>query len=224
MSEAIGKDGEVVYTVDTLTDQMVEESVHRNMGKMRENKADFLSLKVLLKQVEERYGEDYVPDKDDLGEFWEERDKVVDIVKKYSCCKEGCSWCCNMAVGVTSVDADIIYRATGIEPKKVVIDLERLMEEGESRVRKYMNVPCPFLKDSKCSVYEHRPSACRTHFNMSDYPQVCDLGGFVERDVPNVDLRDLWVAEARICFGLGVCMGDIREYFPHVKEGKVVEE
>lgn len=34
------------------------------------------------------------------------------------------------------------------------------------------NIPCAFLKDNQCSIYERRPAACRYHFSVSD-PKNC---------------------------------------------------
>jgi len=222
MSEMTGSEE---WTTETLTTEIVETSVHQTLKELSLNPDDWEDLKnqfSVVKGMAQHVRN--VSDAEGLHVLQVFRDKIVNIVKDYSCCSKGCSWCCNMAVGITSLDADNIYKATGIEPKEVELDVGNLSETRDEQVTRYMKVPCPFLSKGECTIYESRPSACRTHFNVSKFPQVCNLEEFKDRDVPNLDMRDLWITEAMICYKLKATMGDIRLYFPHVKEGKVVED
>jgi Fe-S-cluster containining protein len=213
----------IKWTNETLTDDIVEKSVEQMMGDLiKGHYEDWVKLKTRLDLVKMVYKADYTPSYNSLGELWEIRDAIVDVMKRHSCCREGCSWCCRMAVGITSLDAELIAKHTGIQPKTVVMDVNGLFKDRDEQIKKYMNVPCPFLRNGRCSIYEARPSACRTHFNVSKFPEVCNLEEFKLRDVPNIDLSILWVAEALICYKLEATMGDIRAYFPHVVEGKVI--
>ena len=218
----------IVWTTETLTNQLVEDSVRQNINEMSLNIDEWEDLKNQLEVVRGMCDNvSNISDAEGLHVLWVFRDKIVNILKKYSCCKVGCSWCCQMAVGITSIDADNISRSTGIRPRELdELDVrkESLIGTRNEQVNRYMKVPCPFLSEGKCTIYEDRPSACRTHFNVSKFPQVCNLEEFEDRNVPNLDMRELWITEALICYKLKVTMGDIRLYFPHVKEGKVVED
>ena len=93
-------------------------------------------------------------------------------------CRQGCSACCHKTVIATDDEADLLVeycREEGIE-----IDVEHLkrqanfkgspdewFNQGREKAR------CVFLKDNKCSVYKHRPVACRKFFVVSD-PEQCD--------------------------------------------------
>jgi Fe-S-cluster containining protein len=89
-------------------------------------------------------------------------------------CAPGCSWCCHQLVVMTN-------HADG---KSIVDAARRRMTTAqfatfEARVRdqaeriaalpheqaEAMRWPCPLLVDDRCSVYEHRPVACRSVFS-----------------------------------------------------------
>lgn len=53
-----------------------------------------------------------------------------------------------------------------------------------------MNIECPLLKNSKCSVYDIRPISCSTHFVTSD-PRLCDpwsaeTGSYIPYDFDDI--------------------------------------
>jgi len=136
---------------------------------------------------------------------------VSDIIAPVSACSRGCSHCCKMAVTISSHEADLITKATGIPHVKAKgLSLEVTQEQT---VAKYSGVPCPFLKEDVCGIYEHRPLPCRTHFNISKYPALCDIENNPGQDVPNFDLRSVWYADAAISMEVAY-FDDIREFFP----------
>lgn len=193
------------WTNETLTDAMVEESVNRNMERIEDRHEE---LQGLLSRVPPIMENTDTPESN-LIRLHEIRDGVTAIAAEVSACRDGCSQCCYQAVAVTSAEADKIGKHLGIEP----VDAPMMLDRDDS-VAKYMAVPCPFLKKKRCSVYEVRPSACRTHFNVSSFPEVCDVVNFPNREVPTLDMRMLWMAEGVLALQSGYTLADIREFFP----------
>lgn len=124
-------------------------------------------------------------------------------------CKSGCSHCCKMSVVITGREALAIANEIGVRPTRP--PPLRLQEEY---VDLYMGVPCPFLKNTKCSIYAVRPLPCRTHFNLSAHPEVCNIIKYPGNDVPNLDFSTIWAASVAI-YGEQEIYGDIREYWPN---------
>ena len=144
------------------------------------------------------------------------RDSIAEKVATVSACHVGCSHCCKMAVGISGRDAAAISKHTGIKAHPVpIIDLRA---SAQAMIDKYMGTVCPFLKKNKCSIYEVRPSACRSHFNLSAYPELCNVIDYPGNDVPNLDWRPVWNTEAALgvqADGADCSFGDIREFFPY---------
>lgn len=92
-------------------------------------------------------------------------------------CKRGCSACCHKTVILTVDEADLLIEFCKDEGMQ--IDVEHLKRQVG-----FQGTPdqwfdqdrsiskCVFLKDNECSVYEHRPTACRKFFVISD-PAKC---------------------------------------------------
>lgn len=140
------------------------------------------------------------------------RDKLAKLVAAESCCRSGCSHCCNMATAISTREAQKI--STFI--KQPYVDLPFTIPNREWQVEKYMGVPCPFLKGNLCSIYEVRPSSCRTNFNLSEYPEICEITDAPSMAIPNLDMRSLCFSEAVAAFDRGDTLADIREFFPEV--------
>lgn len=133
---------------------------------------------------------------------------IHSIVAPHTVCSKGCGHCCKMAVTITSWEAEQIGKAIGVEPKKVPSNFNQ-----ERMVKKYMGVPCTFLKKGVCQIYEHRPLACRTHYNLSAYPELCDVVEHPGNDVPNLNFRNIWMADSMNNVE-GSDFNDLREFFP----------
>lgn len=85
-------------------------------------------------------------------------------------CKSGCFYCCHLKIDVQPSEAFIL--ADHI--RKNFTDEERKRIEDQARAnwtkiqpltdmqQRLAALPCPLLKDGKCSVYSVRPSLCRT--------------------------------------------------------------
>lgn len=137
------------------------------------------------------------------------RDMVAPIMSAISCCSKGCGHCCKMAVTITSGEAQRIGARIGVVPKNPPPEFDQARV-----IEKYMGTVCPFLKNNVCSIYEHRPEACRTHFNISAYPIICDVINHPGHDIPSLDVQELWLAESAVAALSGEYPADIRDFFP----------
>jgi len=90
-------------------------------------------------------------------------------------CKAGCSYCCHLMVEARAEEilqiADHIQSRMKADQRQAV--RERITENAEklgqmSHERQLTaNLPCAFLQDGHCSIYEIRPIRCRT-FHAAD--------------------------------------------------------
>ena len=84
-------------------------------------------------------------------------------------CKKGCSWCCYKQVGVSPLEVFLI--AEHLKNKRMKISLEdiksrltaldQITNGLTSEARLSSQLPCAFLVEDSCSIYEVRPLACR---------------------------------------------------------------
>ena len=102
-------------------------------------------------------------------------------------CRKGCTGCCRQLVLAELSEAEYILARN---PEVVERVLPKLVEHAQfaaqlpdtlaseeaehAATEAYWqrNLPCAFLEDGLCSVYEDRPLPCRTHFVLSD-PALC---------------------------------------------------
>ncbi len=122
-------------------------------------------------------------------------------------CRKGCDACCHQLAMTTMAEAraaalhlvglpepeaarlrsNIVswQEATGDLRSRLQAganeDLEELVEELAAKYWE-RRVPCPFLSDGSCAIYEARPLICRHHFSVTD-PAFCQTGeeGAIER-------------------------------------------
>ena len=135
-------------------------------------------------------------------------------------CQRGCSHCCYLPVAITSAEAKLIGEAAGRRPaglkgapalKDLAADPDfaQRHRDAERRVR---GTACPFLHKGECTVYEHRPFACRTHLSLDDDDLLCRLVDGIDVPVP--------YANAAVVYGVFLAaqpneqLADIREFFP----------
>jgi Fe-S-cluster containining protein len=90
-------------------------------------------------------------------------------------CARGCSYCCHLRVEIRPHDAFVLAhhvrtRFTAEQRARAMARLEenleriaRLTPEQHERA----NIPCAFLEDGACSVYEARPATCRKYYSVS---------------------------------------------------------
>lgn len=110
-------------------------------------------------------------------------------------CKSGCANCCSLFVEVTDVEADIIV--TELVNKNMLIDENKMRKQAfysKSNwfTQSFDDRACVFLNaDKSCSIYNARPSACRSMIVISD-PKHCKE---VENDKENVTFLDNYECE-----------------------------
>ena len=150
--------------------------------------------------------------------FHDAVDPLAREVGALAACRKGCSHCCHIAVAINQGEAALIGRKLGIKPARPE---NRALEGREKFADKlplgYDN-PCPFLKDNECSIYDVRPLACRTHFNMDVDAELCrlDMGanGVPLYKTTDLDLMGLHAVANGNPYR--VVVADIREFFPAV--------
>lgn len=143
-----------------------------------------------------------------MERFLEVAHDLSQAVRPFTACKSGCSYCCHIAATITETEAQILGKAIGRKPKKLVGGVN--YEETRD---KWFGVPCTFLKNGRCSVYNARPLACRLHVNLADTPFFCNTEvppG--ESLVPQLNLDQINKAHAQMFFG--DAWADIRDFFP----------
>jgi Fe-S-cluster containining protein len=114
-------------------------------------------------------------------------------------CKKGCSACCHSQVAITHSEALLI--AEKVE-EGVGIDYERLHLQAKAgnSAKDFFQLTfeeraCVFLNDkNQCSIYEDRPSVCRTNYVLSD-PKNCEIrkGQSPSVQLLNTFSADTWV-------------------------------
>ena len=117
-------------------------------------------------------------------------------------CQQGCAACCRMLVPVSPLEAIALRRhllALPDERRRQFLDnideakgrleqaglLRPLLDVADSAAppsdeeleplnRSYyaLRMPCPFLEHEQCSIYEHRPAACR-ELLVTSPPELC---------------------------------------------------
>lgn len=134
-------------------------------------------------------------------------------VSREAICRKGCSHCCHQHVLLSELEAKIIERETGHKAQPVAgMDIRRFEVASAEYQRRYIGVPCTFLVDGACSIHEHRPMICRTHFSLADDAKWCDTArGLGVVDVPIYHNRELDAARALLI--TGTKLADIREFF-----------
>jgi Fe-S-cluster containining protein len=121
-----------------------------------------------------------VDKKEALKDLYRITDSIIDSYpenakKSITCNGKGCSFCCNISVMCSQLEAKLI--ADYCKRKNIKIDKERLKEQSKLSVEEYVlskHKRCVFLsKENQCSIYPVRPFACRIHNSVSPV-QNCD--------------------------------------------------
>lgn len=137
----------------------------------------------------------------------------------HAACKTGCGHCCNIAVEITQREAAAIGAVAHISPKVLPVLDSETSDRLHQGIDLYRDVPCPFLLDQRCSVYEVRPATCRAHHSLNEDNEQCKMSTpSQESSVPSFNLKAPLYALAFLAFKAGESVGDIREYFPHAEK------
>jgi len=101
-------------------------------------------------------------------------------------CAKGCAHCCRQFVGVTKPEAALLVHAA--KEQGVTINQDLLKRQSKFGEADWMHQPladtaCVFLgPEDTCTVYEHRPNACRKYFVITK-PKFCDTRRFAHKKV-----------------------------------------
>ena len=90
-------------------------------------------------------------------------------------CKAGCSWCCHFSVDVRPVEVfsilEFIERSLSAqEQQRVTKEIEAnsaLLMNLTDLERVQRNLKCPFLNESRSTIYAARPQTCRNYHATS---------------------------------------------------------
>ncbi|WP_127128022.1 YkgJ family cysteine cluster protein [Pseudoflavitalea rhizosphaerae] len=118
-------------------------------------------------------------------------------------CKKGCSFCCNLNVRISKIEAIVIAdycRQNGFSISPHYLESKLAISESDfplSQVKR-----CVFLKNNECSIYEVRPFACRRYLVKSN-PDYCNLEqGLLEKVIRYVNIdAELFISALLPIFG-----------------------
>lgn len=149
-----------------------------------------------------------------------EADLVTAASRGVAACSRRCSHCCHVAVMVAEPEADEIGRALGRRPADppagAFVRLRPGMDtDGAARdlQDRQFGVPCTFLRDGECSIYDFRPLVCRYLINVDDDALLCRLVPGQQIDVPYADSRMQRLAYVA-AMGKHGRWADLRDWFP----------
>jgi Fe-S-cluster containining protein len=97
-----------------------------------------------------------------LREIYATVDELFKFVDQFTPCGRGCSLCCHYRVEISAIEAALIQQETG-----------RKMRKRQREPRRVEGTPCPFLTEGACTIYEHRPLACRKFVSLARSPKWC---------------------------------------------------
>lgn len=83
-------------------------------------------------------------------------------IAPFVACQRGCSACCHYNVHLYPLEAELIEKREGIRRSK------RLHPPLD-----FTGVPCVFLKEDQCSIYDVRPMVCRKHVALTNTSYWC---------------------------------------------------
>jgi len=113
----------------------------------------------------------------------EELDKYVhkintEITKQIDCTK--CGNCCKTVKPILdNEDINKFAKGLKITPKELLKTYCEVNKE-ESNKYEFKSIPCPFLKDNKCTNYEYRPKDCQSYPHLQKEDFVFRLWGVID--------------------------------------------
>lgn len=131
------------------------------------------------------------------------------IFSSETACASGCSHCCHIGVAVSKDEATIISKAIGVPLTKT--ENTYRIDDVDAQISK-TGIPCTFLKNGECSIYEHRPLACITHVNMDSSSLLCKVEPGVSYPVPYLNVMPIQMHH--INAARKSHFADIRDWFP----------
>ena len=77
----------------------------------------------------------------------------IDCTTCANCCRE-------VKPSFSEEEVERLARRLGLEPRQFIESYLERTETGSEKPRQTRTIPCPFLKENRCSIYEDRPADC----------------------------------------------------------------
>lgn len=117
---------------------------------------------------------------------------TTDVSSQIDCTK--CANCCNQ-IGPVLDKKDISLFAKGLKVPITELDEKYLiLHEDRPSKYKFKERPCPFLKDKRCSNYDHRPKDCRSYPHLHKDDFVSRLWGVVSNFILSAPLSSMFMS------------------------------
>jgi Fe-S-cluster containining protein len=131
----------------------------------------------------------------EIKNFQEELNKEIDRTinsDKNLNCEKGCYYCCvGWEVKANFSELFLILDTLNYLEKEKRIKIAEKLEEYKN-LKNVENVPCPFLDESLCQIYEGRPFICRTFSsydkNLCKSKITFEFPDIVEKALKNVKI------------------------------------
>ncbi|SFB90272.1 hypothetical protein SAMN05216344_10563 [Polaromonas sp. OV174] len=199
---------------------MKDNSVPENSSAFEEAKArarsrltEFLSampkdLDTRDDVIAEQLRRDNSSAKSKLGKIYSLMTELSQAVKPYVACGKGCSDCCKMNVSISVIEAERLSVVSG----KTMAAVKHPVRHPEEE---FSGVPCPFLVEEACSVYEARPYACRAHYSFDTSAYWCHPERSNEGEMSLLQIGGARQAYDEIVVSSRLRgFADIRDFFP----------
>ena len=112
---------------------------------------------------------------------------------------------------MTSAEAQIIAKQIGVKVAKPTT-LHQVSDSNPDEA-KWLGVPCTFLGENGCQVYDARPLMCRTLVNMDSDERLCRIDKNATINVPYANATSIKGAMVFIA-QKDAGIADVREWFP----------
>ena len=146
--------------------------------------------------------------KSKLGKIYSLIAEVSQAVQPYVACGKGCSDCCQMNVSISLMEAQ---RLAAVSRKSMAV-VNHPVRHSDDR---FSGVPCPFLVEDACSVYEARPYACRAHYSFDTSAYWCHPERSYEGEMSLLQMGGARKAYEEIVLNSRLRgFADIRDFFP----------
>jgi len=106
-------------------------------------------------------------------------------------CKKGCSYCCGLTVKVVIPELYIIFEhlqetRTNNEIERIIADLRIYTEKmaQSQTINEKLQIPCAFVENNTCSIYDVRPLPCRA-WNSTSVKSCIDYLTDQDHDIPS---------------------------------------